>query len=81
MNQNRLKNLLQQALPPVENENAPSHDLWAALQRRLNAKPTAQPWPASAWPKLTWLDGALLAGLVGLAAFFPSSIPLLLYYL
>jgi hypothetical protein len=28
-----------------------------------------------------WFDGALLAGLVGLVAIFPSAIPVFLYYL
>jgi hypothetical protein len=28
-----------------------------------------------------WFDWALLAGLVGLAAFFPTAIPVFLYYL
>jgi hypothetical protein len=73
--QDRMKNLLQQALPPVDGEPEPGRDLWPAVLRRLDAKPA----PAlSGW---AWFDGALLAGLVGLAAFFPASIPVLLYYL
>jgi hypothetical protein len=31
--------------------------------------------------QVPWFDWALLAGLVGLAAFFPASIPVFLYYL
>jgi hypothetical protein len=79
--EDRLKHLLQQALPPVDNDIAPSRDLWHVLQRRLNAKPEAPALPGWAWVNVAWFDGVLLAGLVGLAALFPSSIPLLLYYL
>jgi len=69
--QDRMKKLLQQALPPVEADAEPSRDLWPAVLRRMDAKPAAPPW----------FDWALLAGLVGLAAFFPASIPVFLYYL
>jgi hypothetical protein len=67
--QDRLKQLLQQALPPIEAE--PERDLWPSMLRRLDARPASAPW----------FDWALGAGLVGLAAFFPASIPVLLYYL
>ena len=69
--QNRLKKLLQQSLTPVPDEAEPGHDLWPAMLRRMDAKPAATPW----------FDWALLAGLVGLAALFPTAIPVLLYYL
>jgi hypothetical protein len=72
--EDRLKKLLQQALPPVELE--PGRDLWPAVLRRLDAKVAA---PAS--PGWAWFDGALLAGLVGLVAIFPTAIPIFLYYL
>jgi hypothetical protein len=67
----RMKELLQQALPRVQGEPAPRRDLWPAMQKRLEAKPTALPW----------FDLALAASLVALAALFPASIPVLLYYL
>lgn len=73
--QDRLKKLLQQALPPIKGDAEPPRDLWPAMLRRLDAK---QGWAGF---NFAWFDGALLAGLVGLAAFFPASIPLLLYYL
>ena len=38
----RLKNLLRQALPPVEGE--PGRDLWPAVLRRLDARPASLPW-------------------------------------
>ena len=69
--EDRLKKLLQEALPPVDGDAGPERDLWPAVLRRMDAQPAAPPW----------FDWALLAGLVGLAAFFPASIPVLLYYL
>jgi hypothetical protein len=67
--QDRMKKLLQQALPRIEGE--PSRDLWPAVLKRLDARPAALPW----------FDWALVGGLAGLVVFFPASIPLLLYYL
>ncbi|MGA2349083.1 MAG: hypothetical protein ABSF70_01510 [Terracidiphilus sp.] len=77
----RMKKLLQQALPPVKVDAEPDGDLWPAMLRRLDEKPAAPPRIRWAWMNELWFDGALLAGLIGLAAFFPASIPLLLYYL
>jgi hypothetical protein len=67
----RLKKLLREALPPIEGESEPARDLWPDLLRRMDEKPATTPW----------FDWALLAGLVGLAAFFPTAIPVFLYYL
>jgi len=74
MNENdelRIKKLLQQALPPVEGDPEPGRDLWPAVLRRLDDRPSALPW----------FDWALVAGLVAFAAFFPASIPVFFYYL
>jgi hypothetical protein len=49
------------------------------MQRRLNAK--AEQPAATAFSGWALFDGALLAGLAGMVAFFPASIPLFLYYL
>jgi hypothetical protein len=86
-----MKKLLRQALPPVEDNVGPRRDLWPAMLRRLAANSAAPASPGSAsfnwawlnesWLNESWFDGALLAALVGLAAFFPASIPVLLYYL
>ena len=73
--EDRLKKLLQQALPPVEGDPEPRRDLWPAMLRRLDARPAAPPIP---W---AWFDAALLAGLAVFAAFVPASIPVFLYYL
>lgn len=75
--QNRIKQLLQQSLPPVDRAAEPSRDLWPAVLRRIDAEPAAAPGPA----RQNWFDWALLAGLVVFAASFPATIPVLLYYL
>ncbi|MGC1460571.1 MAG: hypothetical protein WA802_00130 [Terracidiphilus sp.] len=74
--EDRIKNLLRQALPPIEAKTEPALDLWPAMLRRLDTKSTAQ--PGSRW---VWFDWALAAGLAVIAVSFPASIPLLLYYL
>ena len=71
----RLKKLLQQALPPVGDDPETAPDLWPAMLRRLDTGP---PESSSRW---AWFDGALLVGLVGAVAVFPTAIPVLLYYL
>ena len=77
MNEERIKNLLQQALPPVESSAEPARDLWPAVLRRLDAEPIAAPAPF----RHNWFDWALLAGFVVFAASFPATIPVFLYYL
>ena len=72
----RIKNLLRQALPPVDAEPEPERDLWPAVFCRLDSQAVAQ--PRSRW---VWFDWALAAGLTVVAVSFPASIPLLLYYL
>ena len=67
----RIKRLLQEALLPIKGEPESSRDLWPAVLKRLDARPAMPPW----------FDWALLAALVGVAALFPSAIPVLLYYL
>ena len=74
--EDRIKELLKSALPPVEPGAEPGRDLWPAVLRRLDARPAA-PAPVF-W---AWFDGALLAGLAVFAAFLPASIPVFLYYL
>jgi hypothetical protein len=51
------------------------------MLRRLDAEPATQQSPAWACFSEAWFDAALLAGLVALAAFFPASIPVFLFYL
>jgi hypothetical protein len=66
----RMKKLLQQALPTVEADAEPGRDLWPAVLRRMDTKPA-----------MPWFDLALAGGLVALSAFFPAAIPVFLYYL
>jgi len=71
MNNDRMKELLKQALPRVSSDES-ARDLWPNVLLRI-----AQPAAA----KVPWFDWALLAGLIGFAAFVPASIPVFLYYL
>lgn len=65
-----VRRLLKQTLPPIHSVG-PERDLWPAMIRRLDARPT----PAS------WFDWALAAALATCAIVFPASIPVFLYYL
>ncbi|HET6169777.1 MAG TPA: hypothetical protein VFE01_06330 [Terracidiphilus sp.] len=71
--QDRIRQLLKQALPPMTGAEAP-RDLWPIFLRRLNDKPAQ----SLLW---LWFDWALAGGLVAFAVFAPASIPVLLYYL
>ena len=68
--QERLKEILKQALPPVEGGAEPVHDLWPSVLRRVDSKPAAP-----------WFDWALAGGVLLFIAFFPAAIPVFLYYL
>lgn len=69
--QDTMKKLLQQALPPADGSDEPSHDLWPDVLRKLDEKSAPVPW----------FDWALIGGLIVLAVSSPASIPMLLYYL
>jgi len=71
LEQERLKKLLKQALPPVDESPEPACDLWPAVLRRLDQGHTRVPW----------FDWALLAGVGVFVAFTPAWIPVILYYL
>jgi len=76
--QDRLKKLLQRALPPADTDAEPSRDLWPFILRRLGEDPVAPVQSGFNW---AWFDGALAAGLLLLIVSFPAAIPVLLYYL
>ena len=76
--QDRIKQLLRRALPPVDADAEPPRDLWPDVLRRLDA---AAPSPRTLPLKLPLLDWALLAGLVIFLVAFPATIPVFLYYL
>ncbi len=65
-----LKELLKQALGPVQN-TGPQRDLWPQMLRRLDAQPLRVPW----------FDWALAAAVAAALLFFPGTIPALLYHL
>jgi hypothetical protein len=67
----QMKQLLKQTLPPMGDDAAAGRDLWPGLARRLQARPAAPPW----------FDWALAGALVLFVAVFPASIPVFLYYL
>ena len=71
--QERIKQLLKNSLPPVSGrvDAELPHDLWPAMLKRLDARPAAVPW----------FDWALLAAVAACLAFFPAAIPVLLYHL
>jgi hypothetical protein len=73
----RIKQLLKQALPAVKPEAEPSRDLWPAVLRRLDGNAAS----TSGTLRQNWFDWALLAGLVVFAVSFPATIPVFLYYL
>ena len=50
----RMKQLLRQAMPPVD-QTEPARDLWPAVLRRLGAQPAAPPW--FDWALLRWPGG------------------------
>jgi hypothetical protein len=75
--EDRVKQILKQSLPPVDPTAEPSRDLWPAVLRLIDSDPAAAPDPA----RQNWFDWALLAGLVVFGVSFPATIPVLLYYL
>jgi hypothetical protein len=74
----RLNQLLKQAVPAVEPDAEPARDLWPDVLKRLAEEPAHEPAIRSRW---MWFDAALLAGLAVMGISFPAAIPLLLYYL
>jgi len=72
--ENQIKQLLKQALPPVEPNAEPERDLWPAVLQRLDEDATQR-------KAVPWFDWALLGGLAVFAVSFPATIPVFLYYL
>ncbi len=78
--ENRIEQLLQKSLPPIDPASEPSRDLWPAVLRRLDAE-SDRSVTAPGLLRHNWFDWALLAGLVLFALSFPATIPVFLYYL
>ena len=68
-NENELRALLKEALPPVS--DARHRDLWPQMLARLGERARRVPW----------FDWVLAAGAVVWVLFFPGAIPVLLYHL
>ena len=66
----RMRELLRQAMPPVA-EEGPRRDLWPAVRGRMTARPELP----------HWVDWALACSVLGFAFAFPAAIPILLYCL
>ena len=78
----RLKQLLRNALPPVDADADSPPDLWPAMQRRLRAESVPTNTKVLVpWLPVPWFDWALAGGLALLLAAFPAWIPVVLYYL
>jgi hypothetical protein len=71
----QLKQMLREALPPLGADAEPDRDLWPAMLRRMDEQSSLG---ASSIP---WFDWALAGGLVAFAAIAPRTIPVILYYL
>ncbi len=67
--QERIEQLLKQALPPVGDAES-ARDLWPSMLQRLDADRTPP-----------WFDWALAGGLAIFSLALPTSIPVFLYYL
>ena len=65
--------LLKHSLPPISTQVGVElqRDLWPAMLRRLEARPSVIPW----------FDWAMLAAVAVWLMFFPEAIPVLLYHL
>jgi hypothetical protein len=72
--QDRIEQLLREALPPMQ-DTGPGHDLWPAMLRKL------EPQPRAVFRSVPLIDWALAGGVVVFAALAPMAIPVLLYYL
>jgi hypothetical protein len=72
-----VKELLREALPPIEEDISMQVNLWPSVESKMRA-PTA---PETGKLHVPWFDWALGFGLAALLALFPAWIPVLLYCL
>jgi hypothetical protein len=71
----QLKQMLREALPPLGADAEADRDLWPAMLRRMDGE------GARGAVSVPWFDWALAGGLVAFAAIAPRTIPVILYYL
>jgi hypothetical protein len=68
----RLEQLLQRAVPRIQDDAGLDRDLWPAMLRKLEEHRKV---------RVPWFDWVLAGGLAAVLAMFPAWIPMLLYYL
>ena len=71
----RTKDLLRDAMRPVENLPDLPRDLWPAMLRRVDQQVSRNV------TNVPWFDWALGGALLAFAAMAPRTIPVILYYL
>jgi hypothetical protein len=71
----RVKKLLQSAVPPVSDGLEAQRDLWPAMLRRLDEQ------SSHGMTSVPWFDWALGGALLAFAAMAPRTIPVILFYL
>ena len=71
-NDDRLRKLLRDALPPIGDSEAP-RDLWPAMLRRVDQM-------AQRPVRISWLDWGLAGAALVWLLVFPEGIPTLLYH-
>lgn len=70
-----MKQLLQNAMPRVDDESELDRDLWPTMLQRMDEE------NIRGAARVPWFDWALAGGLVAFAAVVPRTIPVILYYL
>jgi hypothetical protein len=73
--EDQIRRMLREALPPLGAGAEPERDLWPAMLRRMDEQ------RARGASSVPWFDWALAGGLVAFAAIAPGTIPVILYYL
>jgi hypothetical protein len=71
----RIKHLLQNAVPPLGDDPEVTRDLWPAMLRRIDEE------SSQGAARVPWFDWALGGALLAFAAVAPRTIPVILYYL
>jgi hypothetical protein len=71
----RMRLLLQSAIPRISDDADLPRDLWPTMLRRMDEQ------SARGAASVPWFDWALAGGLLAFAAIAPRTIPVILYYL
>ena len=73
--QEHIKRMLREALPPFGADAEPDRDLWPAMLRQMDEQ------TSRAAASVPWFDWALAGGLLAFVSIVPRTIPVILYYL